>query len=215
MGRAGRFPPLGAGIEWRPMKWKPGGRSADVEDRRGQGGGLGGGGMSFPIPMGRMGGGGIGTIIVLVVIYLVFIRGGGGSGGFYVPGPSSAFPQVPQTGTGSVSVPPGARTRRRRSSSSSSSPSLRLSYWIRSFSPPPRRPARPGGPPGGRRSRGCSPVRTSIAPLDCPLDNQACSSRALHRELVGVPGVLLGLLPNALLDPELLLHMVPEFVCDE
>ncbi len=58
----------------------------------------------LPIPIGRMGGGGIGTIIVLVVVYLLFIKGGGG-GGFDVPGPGSAFPQVPQTGSGSSSVP--------------------------------------------------------------------------------------------------------------
>jgi hypothetical protein len=85
------------------MKWRPGKRSADLEDRRGAGGGFGGGGM--PIPMGRLGGGGIGTIIVLVIVYLLFIRGGGGGGGFDVPGPGSAFPQVPQTGTSSGSVP--------------------------------------------------------------------------------------------------------------
>ncbi len=85
------------------MKWRPGKRSADIEDRRASGGGFGGGGL--PIPMGRLGGGGIGTIIVLVVVYLLFLKGGGGEGGFNVPDPTSAFPQVPQTGTGSGSVP--------------------------------------------------------------------------------------------------------------
>jgi predicted metalloprotease len=52
-----------------------------------------------------MGGGGLGTIVVLVVIYLLFIKAGGGSGGFDVPAPGSAFPQVPQSGSGSSSVP--------------------------------------------------------------------------------------------------------------
>jgi uncharacterized protein len=85
------------------MKWRPGKRSADIEDRRGAGGGFGGGGM--PIPMGRLGGGGIGTIIVLVIVYLLFIKGGGGGGGFNVPDPTSSFPQVPQSGTGDSSVP--------------------------------------------------------------------------------------------------------------
>jgi predicted metalloprotease len=86
------------------MKWRPGKRSADIEDRRGAGGGFGGGG-GMPIPMGRLGGGGIGTIIVLVLVYLLFLKGGGGTGGFNVPDPSSQFPQVPQSGTGSASVP--------------------------------------------------------------------------------------------------------------
>ncbi|HEY6771877.1 MAG TPA: neutral zinc metallopeptidase [Solirubrobacterales bacterium] len=84
------------------MKWKPGKRSADVEDRRSAGGGFGGGGM--PIPMGRAGGGGIVGIIVLVIVYFLFAKGGGG-GGFNVPDPTSAFPQVPQSGTGNNSVP--------------------------------------------------------------------------------------------------------------
>ena len=85
------------------MKWRPGKTSGNIEDRRGQGGGLGGGG-GFPIPMGRMGGGGIVGVIIAVVLYFLVIQGGGG-GGFDVPGPSSAFPQVPQTGSGQDSVP--------------------------------------------------------------------------------------------------------------
>jgi uncharacterized protein len=85
------------------MKWRPRKRSADIEDRRGAGGGFGGGG----IPIGRLGGGGIGTIIVLVIAYLLFSSGGGGGsgGGFDVPDPGSAFPPVPQSGTGGNSVP--------------------------------------------------------------------------------------------------------------
>ena len=85
------------------MKWKPGKRSGDIEDRRSAGGGFGGGGM--PIPIGRMGGGGIGTLVVLVIVYLLFVKGGGGGGGFNVPDPGNAFPQVPQSGTGDNSVP--------------------------------------------------------------------------------------------------------------
>ena len=86
------------------MKWRPGQRSSDIEDRRASGGGFGGGG-GMPIPIGRMGGGGIGTIIVLVILYLLFIKGGGGGGGLDVPDPTSAFPQVPQNGSGTASVP--------------------------------------------------------------------------------------------------------------
>jgi predicted metalloprotease len=88
------------------MKWRPGKTSGNIEDRRSQGGGLGGGlgGGGLPIPMGRMGGGGIVGVIIVIVLYFLVIKGGGG-GGFDVPGPSSAFPQVPQTGSGQDSVP--------------------------------------------------------------------------------------------------------------
>jgi predicted metalloprotease len=61
------------------MRWTPGGRSADLEDRRGEGGG-GGGGF-------RLGGGklGIGGFIVLALLSLIFKKNffalvGGGSG---------------------------------------------------------------------------------------------------------------------------------------
>ena len=62
------------------MRWTPGGRSEDLEDRRDEGGGGGGGGMQF--------GGrhiGLGGILLLFILSLVFKRdffsllGGGGA----------------------------------------------------------------------------------------------------------------------------------------
>jgi predicted metalloprotease len=69
------------------MKWKRNTGFDQIEDRRGQGGGLGdvlgggtrsGGGIPIPIPSGK--GGGLGGIIVLVVLFLLFsgVLGGGG-----------------------------------------------------------------------------------------------------------------------------------------
>ena len=72
-----------------------------MEDRRGQGGPLGGGGLPFPIPMGKAGGG-IGGLIVLVVLALLFggnITGGGGSSGPLDPG--GIDEPVPQAPSGS------------------------------------------------------------------------------------------------------------------
>src|SRR3954447_16974493 len=97
------------------MKWKPGKRSGDIEDRRGAGGGFGGGGT--PIPMGRLGGGGIGTLIVFAIVYFLFVQGGGGGGGFNVPEPTDSFPQVPATGTAAT---PSRAVRMRTGRSSSS-----------------------------------------------------------------------------------------------
>ena len=78
------------------MKWRGRGGAGRIEDRRGAGGGLGGGGI--PFPMGKAGGGGIGLIILLVV-YLLFggLPGGGGGGlgvdpgtGQFQPAPGAA-----------------------------------------------------------------------------------------------------------------------------
>ncbi len=75
------------------MKWRGRGGAGRIEDRRGRGGGLGGGGL----PIGRAGGGGLG-LIVLIVIYLIsggLPGGGGGGGGFAVDPGTGQFPQAP------------------------------------------------------------------------------------------------------------------------
>ena len=77
------------------MKWRGRGGAGRIEDRRGAGGGVGGGGLPFPV--GKAGGGGIG-LIILLVIYLLFggLLGGGGGGLGVDPG------------TGQLSPAPGA-----------------------------------------------------------------------------------------------------------
>ncbi|MBA2384451.1 MAG: zinc metallopeptidase [Actinobacteria bacterium] len=74
------------------MKWRRGTGAGQVEDMRGRGGGMGGGGF----PIGKAGGGGLG-LIVMLVIYLIAggLPGGGGSSGFPIDLPAA---QAPATG---------------------------------------------------------------------------------------------------------------------
>src|SRR6185312_17566564 len=74
------------------MRWTPGGRSSDLEDRRGSSGGFGGGGMRI----------GLGGAAVLLVLSLVFkqnffalLGGGDGSGAGVVvdSGPVASTPE--------------------------------------------------------------------------------------------------------------------------
>ncbi len=162
------------------MKWRSGGRSADVEDRRASGGGFGGGGM--PIPMGRLGGGGIGTIIVLVVIYLVLLKGGGG-GGFDVPGPGSAFPQVPQSGAGAGSVP-GSPDEEKQVDFVSFVLDDAQGFWKQEF--------RAAGKPyqraklvlfRGQTDSGCGAASSATGPFYCPLDQRVYIDLGFFDEL--------------------------------
>ena len=75
------------------MRWKKVQGQGDVQDRRGQGGMMGGGGL--PIPMGKAGGG-LGAILLVVIATLLFggnILGGGSDSGFspggFDPGPAA------------------------------------------------------------------------------------------------------------------------------
>jgi uncharacterized protein len=163
------------------MKWKPGKRSADIEDRRSAGGGLGGGGM--PIPMGRLGGGGIGTIIVLVIVYLLFIQGGGGGGGFNVPDPTSNFPQVPATGTGNDSVP-GSPDEERELQFVDFVQGDAQDFWTQQFEA--------AGKPYERAKvvvfrnqvqSGCGLASSATGPFYCPLDQSVYLDLGFFKEL--------------------------------
>ncbi|MGH3070637.1 MAG: KPN_02809 family neutral zinc metallopeptidase [Gaiellaceae bacterium] len=85
------------------MKWRGRGGAGRIEDRRGAGGGLGGGRLPFPLPIGKTGGG-IGTI--LIVLLLIFLQSRGGGGGFGVDPGTGALPQAPGASAGDLGKAP-------------------------------------------------------------------------------------------------------------
>jgi uncharacterized protein len=136
----------------------------------------------MPIPMGRLGGGGIGTIIVLVVIYLVFLRGGGG-GGFDVPAPGTAFPQVPESGTGGGSVP-GSPDEEKEVDFVSFVLDDAQGFWKQEF--------QAAGKPYQRAklvlfrnqvSSGCGLASSATGPFYCPLDQKVYIDLGFFDEL--------------------------------
>jgi uncharacterized protein len=164
------------------MKWRPGKRSADMEDRRGAGGGFGGGG-GMPIPMGRLGGGGIGTIIVLVIFYFVFLKGGGGGGGFDIPDPTSSFPQVPASGAGENSVP-GSPDEEREFQFVDFVQGDAQDFWTQQF--------QSAGKPYQRAKvvifrnqvqSGCGLASSATGPFYCPLDQRVYLDLGFFDEL--------------------------------
>jgi uncharacterized protein len=162
------------------MKWKPGKRSGDIEDRRSAGGGFGGG---MPIPMGRLGGGGIVTLIVVAIVYFLFIQGGGGGGGFNVPDPTSSFPQVPQSGTGGDSVP-GSPNEEREVQFVDFVQGDAQDFWTQQF--------QAAGKPyqraklvlfRGQVQSGCGLASSATGPFYCPLDQRVYIDLGFFDEL--------------------------------
>jgi predicted metalloprotease len=166
------------------MKWKPGKQSGNIEDRRGQGGGLGGGlgGGGFPIPMGRMGGGGAVGVVIAIVLYLLVIKGGGG-GGFDVPGPSSAFPQVPQSGTGQGSVPQSPNEDNEVKFVSFVLDDAQ-GFWKQEFAAAGK-PYRPAKLVlfRGQTNSGCGAASSATGPFYCPLDQRVYIDLGFFDEL--------------------------------
>jgi uncharacterized protein len=70
------------------MRWRRPGKSGDVIDARGGGGGMPGGRMAIP--------GGLGVAGVLIFLVIQLLGGGGGSGSAF--GVDNQFGETPQAG---------------------------------------------------------------------------------------------------------------------
>ena len=170
------------------MKWRRGG-SGQIEDRRGTGGGmLGGGGL--PIPIGKAGGG-LGLILAVVVYLLIGGLPGGSGGGFGI-----------DPGTGGLGAGAGRRERdrertRRRRRAGGIRALRRPARSTRRGSGSSPRAARPTDQPTtvlyeqAVQTNGCGSAPSSVGPFYCPADGKVYVDLSFFRELTdrfGAPG---------------------------
>lgn len=181
------------------MKWKRGRRSANLEDRRGQGGGglggLGGGGGGG---LGRHGGGGglqlptgkggIGILVVVLVLLLFGgsqILGGGGSG----IDPGGAFDGFGPGPVGGGQIPPGDE---KLADFASFVLDDVQGYWAVVFNDADRSypPAKMVLFTGATRTA-CGQASSATGPFYCPADQKVYLDLGFFRELrdrFGAPG---------------------------
>ena len=176
------------------MKWRRGGRSKDVEDRRAGGGGggmrfpggggMGGGGLPIPLPGGKAGGG-LGTIVVLLVLFFVMrgCGGGDGGGGFNIPGLPSDQVNVPAQDTGSE-IPQGSDPEAKQVEFVSFVLDDNQNFWTQQF--------QSSGDTYDRAklvlfreavNSGCGQASSATGPFYCPLDQKAYIDLSFFEEL--------------------------------
>jgi predicted metalloprotease len=169
------------------MKWKPGKRNPNLEDRRGQGGGgMGGGlpggtsgGLPIPLPGGKAGGG-LGTILILVVIFFLMRGCGGDGGGFNVPSlPDQS--NVPAEDT-------GGKVQKQGNEKNVEFVNFVLTdienFWTQQF----QTSGQQFTPPQlvlftDAVASGCGQASSATGPFYCPLDQKAYVDLAFFQEL--------------------------------
>ena len=169
------------------MKWRRGG-SGQIEDRRGAGGGmLGGGGL--PIPMGKAGGG-LGLVIALVIYLLIGGLPGGGSGGFGI-----------DPGTGGLGAAPAGQSAIENAPADDDEQEAFVRFvtgeidetWQRIFAESSQTYQKPTTVlyEQGVQTNGCGSAPSSVGPFYCPADGKVYVDLSFFRELserFGAPG---------------------------
>jgi predicted metalloprotease len=167
------------------MRWKRNTGFDQIEDRRGQSGGLGGlggvlgggggGGIPIPIPGGKAGGG-IGGLIVVVVLFLLFsgiLGGGGGLSG--LSGLGGAAPAQP----GGTLDPQGDTDQQLAYIVSDIQ-----DFWAQTFSAAGKTyPETKLVLFSGSTSSGCGPASAATGPFYCPSDQKVYLDLGFFDEL--------------------------------
>jgi predicted metalloprotease len=167
------------------VRWKKVPGQGDVQDRRGQGGMMGGGGL--PIPMGKAGGG-LGLILV-VVMALLFggnVIGGGGSGDSgFSPG---GFEPTPPASSGAQPGSPEDDVFEFTKFVSKDAQDT----WEKLFAASDRKyPRAPVVIFTGGTQTGCGTASSATGPFYCPADNKVYLDLSFFQELsrrFGAPG---------------------------
>ena len=173
------------------MRWKKVQGQGDMEDRRGQSGGVGGGGLPFPIPMGKAGGG-IGGLIVIVVLALLFggnVVGGGDSSGPLNPG--GVDETVPQAPSGSQPGSGGTVKNNAFEFAKFVSKDVQ-DMWTQVFQQAGKSYTRaPVVTFTSGTVTGCGPASSQTGPFYCPADHKVYLDLSFFQELsrrFGAPG---------------------------
>jgi hypothetical protein len=169
------------------VRWKKVQGQGDMEDRRGQGGGMFGGGGGLPIPMGK-GAGGLGIIIAIVAALLLggnILGGGGGDSGF---SPGSGLQPAPPAGQGSTPEKGDDTVFEFTKFVSKDAQDV----WAQIFTSAGKQyPRAPVVTFSGGTQTGCGPASAATGPFYCPADNKVYLDLSFFQELsrrFGAPG---------------------------
>jgi len=165
------------------VRWKKVQGQGDMEDRRGQGGGMGGG---LPIPMGKAGGG-LGVIIAIVAVLLFGgnIIGGGSDSGL---SPGSGLQPASPAGQGASPKRGEDTVFEFTKFVSQDTQDVWTEIYKKANRPYPRAPVVTFT--GGTQT-GCGPASAATGPFYCPADNKVYLDLAFFQELArrfGAPG---------------------------
>jgi predicted metalloprotease len=155
------------------MRFRPGARldPSQVEDRRGMGGGFGGG----PVVLG---GGGLG--VVGVIVYVLFALLGGGTAGTYGSLDGQSAPEAAQ----SLDCSTGADANTRQDCRIVGDVNSVQAYWTRWFASHGKTYTRATTVFfTGQTDTGCGTATTDVGPFYCPVDRHVYIDLGFYQEL--------------------------------